>query len=209
MRKMLCLVLLVPLLAAAAGKTDLLIPQTVVLPDNNPSPGATVTTLPMELPPAGHGTDFVGIIETVGGTTFDWQSNGPSGGSIAVDPTTGIHVTWIFSADLGGTAPDRNMRYNFFDFASRTWSFIDPANFMNDGVNGYSLRTGYGAVDYNPSSGVGLLSAHTTTPLQPNAAKDAIARGRDLQLRPGAEPGELHMADDRGEQFGHAPLHGN
>ena len=41
---------------------------------------------------AGAGTDIVGRIDTVGGTTYDWQANGPSDQYIYVAPR---YFLWV------------------------------------------------------------------------------------------------------------------
>jgi len=65
----------------------------------------------------------------------------------------------MYSAEMSGHA-DRNMRYNFFDFAGGAWNFIDPANFMNSGVNAFTARSGFGNLDVDPVTGVAYISCH-------------------------------------------------
>ena len=90
------------------------------------------------------GTDdpVLGTVDTIGGTTFDWQANGPALRMLANSDGNGIHALWMYSASTSGTTfPDRNMRYNFFDYAAGAWSFIDP-DFMQSGVNVFAERVG-------------------------------------------------------------------
>jgi hypothetical protein len=169
---MLCLAILLPLIALAGGKADLMKVQTVVNDGEYVGSVAPVYAAPRETPqqPAG-GLDVVGKIDTVGGTTWDWQINGNSDQFIVVDPTYGVHVTWIYSAEMSGHA-DRNMRYNFYDYAAGAWNFIDPANFMNSGINVFTDRSGYGMLDVDPVTGVAYVVAHQGG-IFPNLARDA------------------------------------
>jgi hypothetical protein len=171
---MLCLAILLPLIAMAGGKADLMKVQTVWNDGQYVGNSAPVFAAPRETPthPAGS-FDAPGKIDTVGGTTYDWQINGSSDQFIVVDPTYGVHVTWMYSAEMSGHA-DRNMRYNFFDFAGGAWNFIDPTNFMNSGVNAFTDRSGFGMLDVNPVTGVAYIVAHQgSAPIHTNVARDA------------------------------------
>jgi hypothetical protein len=173
MRKMLCLAILLPLIALAGGKVDLRA-QTFLNDGRYVGNTAPVYAAPRVMPRGSTaGTDVVGRIDTVGGTTFDVQINANSDKFVEVDPLYGVHVTWIYSAQNSGFT-DRNMRYNFYDFTAGAWNFIDPTNFMNSGVNAFTIRSGFGALDVNPVSGAAYISCHQAgNPINPTVAKDA------------------------------------
>jgi hypothetical protein len=72
----------------------------------------------------------------------------------------------------GTTFPDRNMRYNFYDYTTGEWNWIDP-DFMASGVNVFTDRSGYGSLDADPSTGVAISSRHYgATTLSPGLARD-------------------------------------
>jgi hypothetical protein len=110
-------------------------------------------------------------VDTIGGTTFDWQQSGPALTTIVNDPQRGVYVTWMRSLVLGQNFPDRNKGYNFFDRNTNAWTFIDPNDFMNSGVNAYTYKTGYGSLDVDPVTGCAYISAHYTT--YPSMAREA------------------------------------
>ena len=103
-----------------------------------------------------------GVIDTVGGTTWDDQYSGPAMQWLAYDPAYGIHVCWTYSAQ-GSSWPDRTIRYNFFDRANGSWNFDDP-DFMASGINSQNRRTGYGLLEVDPANGSASSSpAHYST----------------------------------------------
>jgi hypothetical protein len=178
---MLCLALLLPLIALAGGRLDLRAQNVAndgqyvgnAAPVNTAPRGVVTPALPKG--PSG-GTDFVGRIDTVGGTMYDWQINGNSDKFIEVDPANGVHVTWMFSAQGQGSGyTDRNMRYNYYDLSAGAWNFIDPTNFMNSGVNTFTIRSGYGMLDVDPVTHVAYLCCHQapTSNFCATVAKDA------------------------------------
>jgi len=131
---------------------------TVVLPDGRSvTPGNTVAPKP----PAPNGLPFkvaIGVLDTIGGTTHDWQTGGPAWRMIVDSRRYGVHATWMYSADMSNsTFPDRNMRYQFY-YAGWGWNWPDP-DFMQSGVNVFPQRTGYGNIDVD-TSGVAVISAH-------------------------------------------------
>lgn len=106
------------------------------------------------------GVVLPGVIDTVGGTTYDNQNSGPSLQWAAYDPEYGIHVTWLYSAQPQGSGwPDRTMKYNFYDNTTQTWNWIEP-DFMNSGLNSQTQKTGYGTMELDPSDGVALIGCH-------------------------------------------------
>ncbi len=117
-------------------------------------------------------TDFVvGAIDTIGGTTYDWQLGGPPYRMICNSPDYGIHVLWMYSASTQANFPDRNMRYNFYDYAASAWNWIDP-DYMQSGLNVFTGRVGYGNIDADPSTGVAVVSCHAGVPIHPDVARD-------------------------------------
>jgi len=68
---------------------------------------------------------------------------------------------------------DRNMRYNFYDYNTRVWHWIDP-DFMASGASVYAERSGFGNLQVEPGSGVAMVVAHTGTgiSLHPVLARD-------------------------------------
>ena len=109
--------------------------------------------------------------DTVGGTTYDWQASGPMPRMIANDTLYGIHVAWMFSASPSPWT-DRNMRYNFYDYASRHWMFNQGATFMDYGVSAFSPRTGFGSLDVNPKNHHAYISGHQGS-VTPHCVQDA------------------------------------
>ncbi len=100
----------------------------------------------------------VGVIDTVGGTTFDNQNSGPALQWVAYDPAYGIHVTWVY-ANSASNWPDRTMRYNFYDRNTGTWNWNDP-DFMASGTNSQYRKTGYGTLELDPTDGTARIACH-------------------------------------------------
>jgi len=178
MKNMLLMTLLVPIMALAGSNLQ---PVTTVdrgIPVN-PGPalvdGNTRGAIPL-----------VGTVDTIGGTTYDWQANGPSLRYLTYSPGYGVHAAFMSSADQGGTWPDRNLRYNFYDQAAGSWNWIDP-DFMQSGVNTYTVRVGYGNVSADPSTGVAILSSHGGTPLNPFGARDMAPGAGIFEYTSGTE----------------------
>lgn len=159
-------------LAALAGN---LAPVTALAPEPPVMPGEPLTRVPA-VPAGPQVASVLGSVDTVGGTTCDWQANGPQLRQLVVDPEYGVHVLWMYSASNQTTYPDRNMRYNFYDFSLGEWNWIDP-DFMQSGVNVFTERSGYGNLGLDWSTGSALVATHQGTALFP-------ALGRDLA--PGA-----------------------
>ncbi|MBM3322893.1 T9SS type A sorting domain-containing protein [candidate division WOR-3 bacterium] len=122
----------------------------------------------------------LGIIDTVGGTIYDWQYGWCAYRYIAQAPGHGIHVTWIRANDTTMGNPDRNMRYNYYDFSTRRWSWMDR-DFMLSGTTVFGLRSGLGNLDADPVSGAAVISTHLTDigPIYPCVARD-IAPGAGI-----------------------------
>jgi hypothetical protein len=125
--------------------------QTVLAPINDnhvmigtpviPSSGPVSPLMPL-----------IGRQDVVGYTTWDWQANGPVGTWCNYDPiANGIHAYWMW---CDGVSANRNERYNFYDFSTRTWNW--PAS----GINCFTIRSGYGSFDYDPITGNGIPSTH-------------------------------------------------
>jgi hypothetical protein len=93
----------------------------------------------------------IGRQDVVGYTTYDWQFGGPVYTCCRTAAIcNGIHVCWLSSA--GNPAVDRNQGYNYYDFATRQWHW--PAT----GINVFTIRSGFGNLDYDPITGVAVLS---------------------------------------------------
>ncbi len=167
MRSML-LVLLVPVFALAVSNSPTV---DIVAPEEPVQTGEPVATQETRTDPAAAAV-LVGTVDTVGGTTYDWCSNGPIYRFIANSPDYGVHVVWMYSTSTSGTEfPDRNMRYNFYDYSTGEWNWIDT-DYMQSGVNVYSERCGYGNLAVDPSTDVAVVPAHLGTPLRIDVARD-------------------------------------
>jgi hypothetical protein len=174
MRNVLCFALLAPILALAAGTTQ---PVTALAPENG-TVNVTVTPSPA---PAGQGQPgippraLVGTLDTIGGTTYDWWTNGPRLSAIVNSPTYGVHALWMYSTATTGTDfPDRNMRYNFYDITSHAWNWVD-ADYMQSGVNVFDKRAGYGNIVADPATGNAIVGGHVPSGsnVVPRVARDA------------------------------------
>ena len=100
----------------------------------------------------------VGVIDTVGGTTYDDQNSGPALQWVANDPDYGIHVTWMY-ANSATNWPDRTMRYNFYDNNTGDWNWNDP-DFMASGTNSQYRKTGFGTMEIDPADGTARIACH-------------------------------------------------
>ena len=105
--------------------------------------GASVTAKPWEPEPAFRVA--IGVVDTIGGTTYDIQHLGPAWRMLVNSADRSIYAVWMYSRTLTGTIfPDRNMRCNYYDCASRSWQYSDSAAFMGRGLTAFSTRSGYG-----------------------------------------------------------------
>ena len=100
----------------------------------------------------------VGVIDTVGGTTYDDQNSGPALQWVINDPANGIHVTWMY-ANTASPWTDRTMQYNFYDRATGAWNWIEP-DFMASGTNSQFRKTGFGTLEVDPVNGGACIAAH-------------------------------------------------
>ena len=176
MRSIVSIVLIAPALLFAVSITPLTVLPAETPVRTGPPAGGPATGRPGQQSPC-----VIGHVDTIGGTTYDWAANGPAVRMIANVPGTGIHALWMHSVDTvtGTTFPDRNMRYNFYDYATHAWNWIDP-DFMQSGVNTYAERTGFGSLEADPNTGVAVISAHyATSSLAPKLARD-IAPGAGI-----------------------------
>jgi hypothetical protein len=116
----------------------------------------------------------VGSVDTVGGTTYDWQFSGPCWRMLVNSAGHGMYVVWMYSTSTSGsTFPDRNMRYNYYDRALHEWVYAD-SDFMAGGIGVFPKRSGYGSIDAD-TSGTPFISCHTTLG---GATKPWVARGQ-------------------------------
>jgi hypothetical protein len=131
------------------------------LPEARPKPSGAVVG-PGQPVRSGVPLDIsIGTLDTIGGTTYDWQFSGPVWRMIVDSRVCGIHAVWMYSADMSNTYfPDRNMRYNFYN-TGWGWTWPDP-DFMQSGVNVFALRSGCGNIDVD-TNGVAVISAHHST----------------------------------------------
>ena len=113
-----------------------------------------------------------------------------------------MHVAWEYSTDQSGGFPDLNTRYNFYDFSTGEWNWIDP-DYMQSGVNVFTRRTAMGRLSVDPNTGNAHVSGHylprtgmeerelTAYSRQPTAsfARDVIWLGPDLGHDPDSPSG--------------------
>jgi hypothetical protein len=154
MRSIVRLMLLVPVFAFAVSMQPMTaLPEDGSVPTPSPQSGAGPT----------HEARFtIGTVDTVGGTTYDWGANGPALRMLVQTPGKGVHSLWMFSAaTTGSDFPDRNMRYNFYDYSTSAWNWLD-VDFMVSGINSYSTRTGYGNIELD-TNGRAVITAHHST----------------------------------------------
>jgi hypothetical protein len=100
----------------------------------------------------------VGVIDTVGGTTYDNQNSGPALQWVAYDPAYGIHVAWMYS-NSGSNWPDRRTKYNYFDLSNGQWNWNDP-DFMISGTVPYDRKTGYPTLELDPADATARIVCH-------------------------------------------------
>jgi hypothetical protein len=138
---------------------------------------------------------YIGRVDTIGGTTYDWWSNSGAVRLLVNSPQFGIHAAWMYSTATSGTTfDDRNVRYNFYDYSTRQWIWIDPDH-MWGGVNVFVERTGFGVID-DDSAGRVSVAANTGSGLV--IARDA-GPGQgifDLLPLPGYHWPDMVIGDD-------------
>jgi hypothetical protein len=175
MRNVLCLALLAPVLALAAGTTHpgaAVAPrvplQNVIPGDGGAGPGGTQ----FRLGPSRTARFTIGTVDTVGGTTYDYRWNDAAYRMLIQTPGKGVHALFMYSKDTDTSFLNRNMQYNYYNYDDGVWSWYDP-DFMNAGIGVFAERTGYGSMDTD-TNGVPVISAHHTTPagLAPIVARD-------------------------------------
>jgi hypothetical protein len=196
MRHTVCLSLLVPILALAAGASR---PGVVVAPGVSLQAVTVIATDEgvgqsgprATLGPSRAARFNLGTVDTIGGTTYDYQTNGPAYRMLVQTPGKGIHVLFMYSAATDTLFRDRNMRYNFYDYGVGAWNWLDP-DFMASGVGVFSVppRAGYGSMDLD-TNGAAVISAHHATTgsnVAPILARDADVGAGIFDYAPG-EPG--------------------
>ncbi|MFO7649954.1 MAG: T9SS type A sorting domain-containing protein [bacterium] len=169
MRNLVCLALLVPAVLLAAGINQ---PVTAIAPEQ-PAVAPAIERAPAR--PAGGAFDIVGTLDTIGGTIYDWGFNGPGYRMLITSPDYGVHACWMFSNNPDYS--DRNQRYNFYDFATRQWNWIDP-DLMASGISVYSAKSGFGGLSTDPVTGVAVVSTHQGA-IYPVVARD-VAPGAGI-----------------------------
>jgi hypothetical protein len=166
MRHAVWLSLLVPVLALATGAGR---PGPVVAPGVSlqavtvlPSDGGAGQPGPRANPGPSRGARFThGTVDTIGGTTYDYQTNGPAYRMLILTPGVGVHALFMYAPDVDTLFQNRNMRYNFYDYNLGAWNWLD-ADFMVSGVGVFTTRTGYGSMDVD-TNGAAVISAHHTS----------------------------------------------
>ena len=107
------------------------------------------------------GQGYIGRLDTIGSTTYDWQNGWHAVKCLVNAPGHGLHATWICSfATTGTDFTDRNQRYNYCDFTTRRWSFQNDSSPLLGGINPFLVRTGNGNVDYDPDNGAAIIASH-------------------------------------------------
>jgi hypothetical protein len=100
----------------------------------------------------------IGAVDTVGGTTYDSQFNGPEWRTLVNSAGHGMYVVWTYSSTNTSTFPDRNMRCNYYDGSLRQWIYGDQL-FMERGLTVFSRRAGFGGIDAD-TNGIPCISSH-------------------------------------------------
>ena len=94
------------------------------------------------------------VYENVGGTTYDWQADGPVPQLIVNDltpPDSCIHTIWMYSSHEHDTFPDLNVKYNsYLRGIHHYWNFDMGPAYMNWGVISFPFRAKYDALDVDP-----------------------------------------------------------
>jgi hypothetical protein len=166
MRSIVSLLLSVPALALAAS-----LPAMTVFPDDGKVGPAGQQSV---LGPSREARFTIGAVDTVGGTTYDWGASGPALRMMTQTPGQGVHIVFMRSALADTLFPDRNIRYNFYECASRSWIWSAP-EFMQSGVDVFpaSEKWGYGTIDVD-TNGVEVISGHhkTDAGYAPTVARD-------------------------------------
>jgi len=165
-----------------------------------------VALLPLAAGASG-GTDIVGRLDTVGGTTYDWQTNGPAAVRVAYDPGFGIHVAWMFSADVGPGFPDRSVRYNYYNQTASPpdWAFRTGPAYMNWGTTAVGAWSGFGSLDVHPTTHCAYIGAQRGSPsvatvvrsTAPGSGTFQESTGPDSSLWPAlglTSTGRVHVA---------------
>jgi hypothetical protein len=183
MRYIVCLALLVPIMALAAGTTThgLVVAPGVSLQVMNelPGDGSAGPPGPQSSPGPSRPARFtIGTVDTVGGTTYDYATNGPAYRMLIATPGKGVHVLFMWSQATDTLFVDRDMRYNFYDFSNRAWNWTDP-DFMQSGVGVFAERTGYGNIEVD-GNGAAVISAHHRTGSSDADFAPIIARDADI-----------------------------
>ncbi|MBM3332323.1 T9SS type A sorting domain-containing protein [candidate division WOR-3 bacterium] len=146
------------------------------------------------------GQSYIGRLDTIGGTTYDWWVNANVRRSLINSPQHGVHAAWMYSSSNSGTNfPDRNARYNFYDYTFRQWNWSDPDH-MQSGENIFDKRAGYGSIDADPATGVVIVAGHVagTGGVQVRVASDAAPGAGIFEYSdgPSGEWPDMSIGDD-------------
>ncbi len=182
MKKVVILVLCILTVTFAVNK-NLTQTKTTLVDDNKPiTPNTALLTsnssllTPYSSPLTSNPfLPLIGRVEVIGGTSYDWI-NGPAS-TWCVSDTFGIHTTWMWSNSNDPFA-DRNMKYNFYDWTTRTWNYNIGASYMSYGLDAFThtLSSVAGGADMDPITGNFVICGqYTPTGLtrRPKLARDA------------------------------------
>jgi len=162
-----------------ASNPDLTQRKTIIIPDDYVPKFETPHSQLFNSQTPNSPTDLIlGRIECIGGTAYDWV-NGPCASWCVNDQNNGIHVTWMWSNTE--TFSDRNMRYNFYDWSTSTWNWIDANNYMNSGINVFSqaLTSVAGGSDLDRTTGNFVICGNHSSAgsILPKLARDLVPGG--------------------------------
>jgi hypothetical protein len=179
MRHVMSLAVLMPVLALAVGAANAgpvvapgvsLEVVNVIAGDGGAGPSTPRTNLG----PSREARFTIGSVDTIGGTTYDFATNGPAYRMLVMTPGKGVHALFMYSLDADTNFPNRNLRYNYYDFGTGAWSWIS-SDFRQSALDVFPMRTGYGSLDVD-TLGIEVISAHHTTTgsnIAPIVARDA------------------------------------
>ncbi len=90
----------------------------------------------------------IGVVDTVGGTTFDRQFYGPTWRMLVNSANHGDYVLWMYSDTISA---QQDMRFNYYDRARQKWVYAESADFMSRGVNAFRRPADFGSIDVDTS----------------------------------------------------------
>ena len=147
-------------LAFASGKMPDKVPiQNLPVISGNETLEVAPTTVERTAPWSPPSTDYLGEIDTVGYTWYDYQHNGTAGRMIRYDASGKIHVAWMRGYGPGLTEP-RHIFYNMLDPATG-WVWPQIGTNVENATKG-----GYTSLGVN-ADGYPFPCFHVLTPSSP------------------------------------------